>query len=487
MINFNCLIEEAWMSDLKVFSPIPISLAQKGHCILCGFGPLMVEKQGGQPDRIRCIRCNLALEMDTTRVYMRIVDLPKGLSGDFNPNWMKASTLRKYITELFNNKAGIASIPVSSPVIAPLRSRGSTDPTASSQIKDDIDSAPPTGPSDDSQFSEFLQNFESTQTAVQSPRFSQPAPELDSETESEFIPRWSEVASLPEDQHGRWICPFLKLKTNPAISLAYSSPNNACYKIATPQLVSVSHQEETCLSGRSALCPVMAEGFEGPLPVELRGKPQYWLQLRRIFSRSSSTIAFVLIVAAAVYIFFSSGAASTIAAVLSIYGFPVQALFAAPRSPTLVPILSETATSTIVPQTGSYGQDILLGPEKQYTIHIVLEGETIEILAKTYHMTPEAIKKVNPLVNYGLEPLMVLVLIPGHQNLQDLVPLQAVHIEKEAGLSDLILSYQITRDMFQTYNQILGNQISPGQWLILPYYAKITVLPTDTPTPRPSS
>ena len=93
----------------------------------------------------------------------------------------------------------------------------------------------------------------------------------------------------------------------------------------------------------------------------------------------------------------------------------------------------------------------------------------MDILARTYHMTPEAIKKVNPRINDRLEPLMVLVMVPGNQSLDKLVPLQAIRIEKETNLPDLLTSYKIDKAVFQIYNQSLGNQILPGQWIILPY------------------
>jgi hypothetical protein len=65
--------------------------------------------------------------------------------------------------------------------------------------------------------------------------------------------------------------------------------------------------------------------------------------------------------------------------------------------------------------------------------------------------------------------------------------LQAVLIQQSTNLPDLLFTYQITETVFKTYNRLLGNQLPAGKWIILPFYARVTIPPTPSPTPRPSS
>jgi hypothetical protein len=469
------------MSDLKVILTIPITLAQKGHCVLCGHGPLMVEKQDGQPDRIRCIRCNLALELDTTKQYTRITDLPKGLSGGFNSGWMRGSDMRKYIRDLYNQKAGNAESLDNASSSIPISWPGTTAPTPAPHPK----SEPVYTPHDEMP----LDIYPDPQPSIAPSRIGQipQTSQVSDPSDSEPLPRWLEVILPPTDQHGQWICPYLKLENNSNKGLAYLSPSNACYKISTPQLVSLAYQEEICLSGRSAVCPVMAAGFTGSLPSEIRGKRDPWIKIRKISKRLTSVLAFIFLLAVIGYMLVTSGAANAFLTLLPFYVPPVQAWFGVSSKPAYKPILTVTPGTIIPTQVNDNGQDLILGPEKQYTVHIVLEGETLEVLAKTYHMTPEAIKKVNPLVNYGVEPLMVLVMVPGNQDLKELVPLKVLRIDKVTSLQNFLNDYQINQTVFNSLNMISDEQIQPGEWIILPYYAKFTILPTPSPTPMPSA
>ena len=455
------------MSDLKVCLTLPMSLAQKGHCILCGNSPLMVEKQSDLPDRFRCIQCNLALEMDTTRQFMRIVDLPKGLSVNFNPEWMRISDLKKYIKDLFNHRVGTSSTSEGVRVSAPVSSTASDVHAQVPQAAAETVSAPPLETFHDA-YPGLLETFESSPT-LEPRRSAKITTQVGVNSQTESLSRWSEVTPHPSEHHGRWICPFLKLENNPTISLAYASQNSACYKIPIPQLVSMAYQKETCLSGRSALCPVTAAGFEGPLPPEILGKPRPKFTIKGSLSRLTSVLAVLLILGAMAYILNVTGVSSAFVNLLSVLGLPVQAWSGSHNLPIPHSTLFASEILTSTPQTNTYSQDVILGPENQYTVHILLEGESMDILARTYHMTPEAIKKVNPRINDRLEPLMVLVMVPGNQSLDKLVPLQAIRIEKETNLPDLLTSYKIDKAVFQIYNQSLGNQILPGQWIILPY------------------
>jgi len=452
------------MSDLEVSLTISTSLAQRAHCILCGSNPLLIERQEGLPDRIRCIRCNLALEMDTTRQYMRIAQLPQSLSGHFNPDWMRMNDLKKYIKYLYDGKAGTSSIPSTPHLHEEVSLPSNSAPHSTTQALPTADPAKQVTP-----------------------------PQLhDAHETAEELPRWLEIEQFASTQSGK-ICTFLKLQKNVNMGLAYSSRSHACYKISPPQLVSMTHQEEICLSGQLAGCPILASGFEGPFPLEIRGKPLPKYTPRWILSRAAAVLAILFILA-------SVGIAIINIGIIKITAVPApipELLAQFGLSPRQVSIDLAAAASTPVPyqaatvadtaQSNAYGQDIVLGPQDEYIVHTVLEGETMTALVKTYHMPEDAIKKVNPLANYGLAPLIVLVMVPGVHNLDELSPLKAVRITTPITLPELLMDYQIYETIFRTYNQLTTNLLLPGKWIILPYNARFSPPSTPTPTPKPSS
>jgi len=87
--------------------------------MLCGFSPLVIESLPSCPDRVKCSRCQLAVELDTSLKYVRIVCLPKSLQGEYDTNWMKLAEMRKYIMDLYNQKLGHTPAPSISSLAKP--------------------------------------------------------------------------------------------------------------------------------------------------------------------------------------------------------------------------------------------------------------------------------------------------------------------------------------------------------------------------------
>jgi len=482
------------MTEIKRSSIIPISLAEKAHCILCGFSPLLVEKSETRSERLRCIRCNLALEMDTTKRYFRIVMLPKALSGEFDQNWMMLADLKVYIKDLYNHKTGTAPIE-ETPLVQQVTVNASTpEPAAYAETERTIVKPAPEAVVSDDINSELRASILQSNEVSPSLKPANVTPaKKEIEVETVLPPRWVEVETVPANQRSEWICSFLKIMDQPGMGLAYSSPINACYKTTPHCLVSLAHQDQFCIPGQSALCPVMAPGFEGPLPPELRGKRKSRFNLLKIWHAISPFAPFAVVL----LVIIAMGYVLVLAGAISPYAFPQPLAYlythpwtAPPATPTpnLALELADTQVPTAPPPGSTGSQDIILGPQDQYTVHVVLEGETMVSLEKTYHMTPEAIAKINPaLANGELEPLMVLVMLPGRQNTDNLVPLKAARILEQTSLTDLLIGYHLNEDVFREYNRVSGNQLAPGKWIIVPFAANLTIPPTPTLTPKPSA
>lgn len=63
------------------------------------------------------------------------------------------------------------------------------------------------------------------------------------------------------------VCPYLGAWQDPTTFYDYPSPGNYCHRLETPGRPANLHQEEFCLSGRHAQCPVFAAGRR-PIGVE---------------------------------------------------------------------------------------------------------------------------------------------------------------------------------------------------------------------------
>jgi hypothetical protein len=536
------------MSDVKGGVNISDSLAQNAHCVLCGFSPLIIEKRPLLPGRIKCSRCNLTIELDTNSQYVRIAALPKALQGEFDSNWMKLYDLRKYVKDLYQNKlaqgpkrrmqppterSALPPAPIPQLELAE-RAPGTTLYANSSPPTGDLEEIPLEPPPPVSTLAPepaILKFDEGPVSALASPQ-----PELvaagsspyagtlfsfkghngvegsrlalspdvmagntmpgtashdppKGPLEAEFLKQNEKPADWLENtlpgQYVQWICPFLKSENDPDLSYAYPSPLNACYKVRPPQLVSLTHQEETCVSGRAMYCPLMTDEFKGQFPTKLKGKHTSFKSLPLTLFRIVAILTILFVLTAGGYIMFTTNIITT---------------FLFPRWPTpdlrvqswLVP--SDTPLATITPQptldasqvavltalpAKLYGQDIVLGPQNQYTIHIVLAGETLDLLAQIYHMSPEAIQKVNPmLIGIAPQPLMTLVMVPGQRDPAALTPLMAVQNKYLVRLQDFLNVYQVSESTFSIYNHSNSDQLLPDQWVILPRYQNMV-----TPVP----
>ena len=305
------------------------------------------------------------------------------------------------------------------------------------------------------------------------------------------------------------VCPHLKMADDPSLCFRYPSPLNACYQVKPRQEVSLEHQENVCLAGRFNLCPVLAPGFTGRLPADLRGKRPPLFDLRTLLLRVVLVMAILLVLAAGGYALVVTGIIDAILAPIPTPDLrgqswlaPTDTLSPSPTagsasqtptkeaatfSPSPSPSSSPTLTTLdqhpptlSIPRTGAPAGDIVLGPQSQYLVHVVQQGDMIDSILKTYQITLPVLKKLNAVLEFaGLQPDMALVIIPGLDDVTGLVPLRAVQVKQKTDLIGFLKANQVSQDLFQLYNQLADDPIPAGQWIILP---RDTKTPTPTPT-----
>ena len=282
------------------------------------------------------------------------------------------------------------------------------------------------------------------------------------------------------------VCPYLGLEEDPATHTAYPSLRNFCHRSRPNERVDLSHQKSFCFGRHYQRCPVyQEEEGQARLPRELRAHtrqkgPGRWAR-----------IAFAVGLLAGVV--FISGRMG--------YGFPLQALFSPPTPTPVVATLrsratevvptdtpypsptpfftatpEHTATATPSPTTTltplpTHGPDAetRFGPQDQFLIHIVEEGESFSYLSEQYDTSPEVIKATNLLlVQDNLWAGTNLLLIPGRAEVGDLPRFDVRYVDTARRVTEVAENYGVSVEDLRYYNELGGETILPDRWLIIP-------------------
>ncbi len=79
-------------------------------------------------------------------------------------------------------------------------------------------------------------------------------------------------------------CPYLGSLENPEVHFGYPTTGNRCFRVQPSEPVRVDYQDSVCLSANFRQCPVFQNGWEGPLPKNIRQPvnprpPIYWIRM----------------------------------------------------------------------------------------------------------------------------------------------------------------------------------------------------------------
>jgi hypothetical protein len=301
-------------------------------------------------------------------------------------------------------------------------------------------------------------------------------------------------------------CPFIGIKGEPDSFFGYASLSNFCFRASPPESVKLSHQEKFCLKGSFRECEVYFSSGLEPLPASIKSSPK---TRKSIFSHELLRFGLPSLVGLGVIIIFlflifrrprygdesaipSTSTSSALTAsitsspslappssqqaegdddfVLGLLQENTPAPTQAPEN-TPEPTGTFTPTATFTPDfTPGPGLETPFGPENAYILHAVLEGESYPKLADIYNTTVEVIKVSNFIPEgIGLRTGLVIVLIPGVKDHQNLPVFNLRLIDKSTSIEDIAREYQISSEDIIYYNQVNPDKDLPiGRYLIIP-------------------
>ncbi len=301
-------------------------------------------------------------------------------------------------------------------------------------------------------------------------------------------------------------CPFIGIKGEPDSFFGYASASNYCFHASPPGSVKLSHQEKYCLSGSFRECEIFFSSGLEPLPDSIQctvktrkpvssqeiirfGLPSLialgvivlflFLIFRRPLYGDSSAIpntstSPVIIASNTVSPTISNqtgaNAHETGDLVLGIFQETTSSLNQIPTS-TPEPTGTFTPTATFTPDfTPGPGLETPFGPENSYILHAVAEGESYPKLAQIFDTTAEVLKAINLIPgDIGLRTGIVIVVIPGEKDIQDLPGFITILVDQATSVEDIALEYRISPDEIIYYNQINPQKNLPvGRYLIIP-------------------
>jgi len=300
-------------------------------------------------------------------------------------------------------------------------------------------------------------------------------------------------------------CPFIGIKGEPDSFFGYPSASNYCFHASPPGSVKLSHQEKYCLSGSFRECEIFFSSGLEPLPDSI----QSTVKTRKPVS-SQEIIRFGLpsLIALGVIIIFlflifrrplygdSSAIPNTSTSPATTANNTISPTIAnqsgntqetgdlklgtfqkTTPSPSQIPANTPeptgtfTPTSTFTPDfTPGPGLETPFGPENSYILHAVAEGESYPKLAQIFDTTAEVLKAINLIPeDIGLRTGIVIVVIPGEKDIQDLPGFITKLVDQATSVQDIALQYRISPEEIIYYNQINPQKDLPvGRYLIIP-------------------
>lgn len=283
-------------------------------------------------------------------------------------------------------------------------------------------------------------------------------------------------------------CPHLGILDDPSTSHSFPSSWNACFYANTPSVPSFEHQEKTCLTGAYITCPVYQAGKGTPFPPALLNtvKPSKPPQERNLVPFYILGAVLLLVVGAGLTLFLgptllASARLAPPALTQSetnapVAHTPVPTATYTPEPPIIpIPSLELTATVTSTPSTTAFKPFPIDIPfkigEEDLLIHRIKDGDGIDILAKTYHTTPEIIRAANyqlkmPILADNLMIIRpdVIILDPNQQAFE----IYLVE-DKTILLDDLAKRLTVDLTKIKYYNNCTGRcLLSRGDWVLVP-------------------
>ncbi len=298
------------------------------------------------------------------------------------------------------------------------------------------------------------------------------------------------------------MCPHIGLKDDPATSLGYPSAWNYCHRAKPIAVAGLDHQRTYCLSAKHMLCPLFLEPEGTPMPAELQAQDlEPHRRSRAMRTTVSALVVLAVLVAVVVWqgiargFFFlpsQPGESTSTPTLTELSASPSEANLtltptggATPTGlgPTLVPTKTPLPTPTTQPVL-KLALETPLGLNKEFIIHRMVEGESLDRLTSRYGTTVAAIQAVN---YYLPSPLLInyTVVIPLESiDVQGLPAFQPYMVVAGMTVDEFAQSISVDTSTLSYYNGLTAAyRLSPGDWLLVPREKINPIQPLHTATP----
>lgn len=294
-------------------------------------------------------------------------------------------------------------------------------------------------------------------------------------------------------------CPFLGLGDDPGTSQSFPSIWNHCHRCLPAAPPNLKHQREYCLGAKYRGCPVFSRTYIAPMPMGLRGPMTPASQPRHL---AWGRLALALVAASALFTLAWGLLNRTVLSVqrgrAGELGFESDSLAGSSKTPaathpaftsgqpsgsavtdspptTRTPEHSFPAIPAVVtPVRTSRNQlDVLLGTDRKFIIHKVLDGESLEQYVEKYDTSREAILAVSPNkeVPVWVDALMVIpVGFTDAAGLPVLVVYQVKEEQRGVSTEELAKILRVDLQDFKYYNGVTEDWDRPlvGDYYIVP-------------------
>lgn len=280
-------------------------------------------------------------------------------------------------------------------------------------------------------------------------------------------------------------CPWLGTPSDRESYFRYPSSENYCFSPSPSKPVRLDHQATYCL-GKWRECPVYQNAEISPAlifttPPHHRKKPftrrplfalmillgviggVLWLRTSLLTEKLPFSVPP-----------FNSPETEQVAPTFfatSLATPSPQEIFTPSFTPPFIPSPSPSPTFSPTPAL-KHILDEHIGPSLEFIIHQVLPGESLELLARQYNTTPEAIQQIN---YRGLSPAGVVwagsvIIIPVNlSSVQGYPKLEAVQISTPSSAREFAEALGVSLRLFLEYNWLQENEtLQLGWWLLVP-------------------
>lgn len=281
------------------------------------------------------------------------------------------------------------------------------------------------------------------------------------------------------------ICPHLGLLVDPHTSMAYPSSQNMCYNAAPPASPNPAHQREFCLATNHIDCDVYQRMQQRPLPANITATVRRPI-FRRWITRFIIGLLLALSLAAAAYWYLNHGelpaflARPTVIPIFTTTATATSTLLISPTAEPSSTLLPPTSTSTAQPITTTptaHARHMLetpIGVPKEFIVHQVADGESLEFLADVYNTSPESIQTINHNLTAPLWINSVIIIPAGHTDVSDIPPMSAMRIDQDnLTIEAFATSNSLDAMQLCTLNGLpAGYRFALDEWVLIPHPAQ---------------